>query len=67
MSTSADVRLIAGTNTLYLAEEIAKCYGKPLANTEIKRFSDGEISPVINESVRGSYVFVIQSLSLIHI
>lgn len=61
MPTSTEVHLIAGTCTQYLAAEIAEKYGKSLTKTEVKRFSDGEISPIINESVRGSYVFVIQS------
>ncbi|CAL6314299.1 unnamed protein product [Bathycoccus prasinos] len=44
-----------------LHEEIADFYGSQLGNLEIKRFSDGEMQPVIEESVRGAYVFFIQS------
>lgn len=56
-----EVMLLSGTASRYLAEKIADYYGYGLSNLEIQRFSDGEIQPIINESVRGSYVFIIQS------
>lgn len=56
-----EVKLFSGTQSRYLAEKIADFYGQPLADLQINRFSDGEIQPVINESVRGAYVFLIQS------
>ncbi len=56
-----DVKLFSGTNSEYLAEKIADYYGYSLGNMELHRFSDGEMQPVINESVRGSYIFFIQS------
>ena len=56
-----DVKIFSGRETSYLAEKIAEFYGQPLTDVEVKTFSDGEIQPVINESVRGSYVFLIQS------
>ncbi|OIQ59299.1 ribose-phosphate pyrophosphokinase [Moorella thermoacetica] len=43
-----------------LAEEIGAYLGVPLGAAKVKRFSDGEISVVIDESVRGEDVFVIQ-------
>lgn len=55
------VNIFSGRATNYLAENIANFYGENLTNVEVKTFSDGEIQPVINESVRGSYVFLIQS------
>jgi ribose-phosphate pyrophosphokinase len=55
------VNIFSGRATSYLAENIAHFYGENLTDVEIKVFSDGEIQPVINESVRGSYVFLIQS------
>lgn len=59
---SADeVKLFSGTNSRYLAEKIAKYYGKPLGKLVIDKFSDGEFQPNFLESVRGSYVFLIQS------
>jgi ribose-phosphate pyrophosphokinase len=56
-----DVKIFSGRETSYLAEKIAEFYGQPLTDVEVKTFSDGEIQPVVNESVRGSYVFLIQS------
>jgi ribose-phosphate pyrophosphokinase len=56
-----DVKLFSGTNSFYLAEKIADYYGYSLGDCEVKQFSDGEMQVVINESVRGSYVFFIQS------
>jgi ribose-phosphate pyrophosphokinase len=44
-----------------LAEKIADFYGADLGDLEVQLFSDGEMQPVINESVRGAYVFFIQS------
>ena len=56
-----DVKLISGRATRYLAERIADVYGQELTEMEVQEFSDGEFEPVIQESVRGSYVFIIQS------
>lgn len=59
---SADeVKLFSGTNSRYLAEKVAKYYGKSLGKMNIDHFSDGEFQPNFLESVRGSYVFLIQS------
>jgi ribose-phosphate pyrophosphokinase len=56
-----DVKLFSGTSSRYLANQIADHYGASLADASISKFSDGEMQPVINESVRGCYVFFIQS------
>lgn len=56
-----DVKLFSGTTSQYLAEKIADFYGDTLGDINVHRFSDGEMQPVINESVRGAYVFFIQS------
>lgn len=55
------VKLFAGSGTEELAEKIAKSYGKELGDKTLSRFSDGEIQPFYNESIRGSDVFLIQS------
>ena len=55
------VKLFSGTNSKYLAEKIADYYGYSLGNKTLMNFSDGEMQPVINESVRGCYTFFIQS------
>jgi ribose-phosphate pyrophosphokinase len=56
-----DVKLFSGTASRYLAERIADYYNQPLGEQTLQRFSDGEMQPIINESVRGAYVFFIQS------
>ncbi len=56
-----EVKLFSGTTSQYLAEKIADYYGDRLGDIHLHQFSDGEIQPVINESVRGAYVFFIQS------
>jgi len=55
------VKIFSGTNSKYLAEQIAKAFGKPLGNVDTQRFSDGEFQPVFRESIRGDYVFLVQS------
>ncbi len=55
------VKLISGNESKYLAEEIAEYYGYELSPVVLNRFSDGEMQPVIQHSVRGAYVFFIQS------
>lgn len=57
----ADVKLFAGTGSKVLADKISDYYGYSLGNREVKTFSDGEMQVVINESVRGAYVFFIAS------
>jgi len=57
----SEVKLFSGTQSNYLAEKISDYYGYDLAAIEVKKFSDGEMQPIIQESVRGSYVFFIQS------
>lgn len=46
-----------------LANEISEQLGKPLGDSVVKKFSDGEIAVNINESVRGKDVYIIQSTS----
>jgi len=55
------IQLIAGNSNSGLAKEIAKFLNVPLAETTVSNFSDGEINVQINENVRGSDVFVVQS------
>jgi len=56
-----DVKIFGGTNSRSLSEKIADYYGYSLGSLTVHRFSDGEIQTEINESVRGAYVFFIQS------
>jgi ribose-phosphate pyrophosphokinase len=55
------VKIFAGTGSRYLAERISHFYGKPLGAITIQKFSDGEICPNYNESIRGESVFIVQS------
>jgi ribose-phosphate pyrophosphokinase len=54
-------KLFSGTGSQYLAEKIAKKFGEPLGKVNIQRFSDGEIYVEFLESIRGQFVFLIQS------
>lgn len=53
-------KIFSGTANIEFSKMVAKYLGIPLSEASIKRFSDGEISVQIGESVRGKDVFVIQ-------
>lgn len=55
------VKIFSGTGSRGLAERVAQSYGVPLGALTISKFSDGEMSPSFDESVRGCDVFLIQS------
>ena len=55
------VKIFSGESTRYLAEKIAEQYGKELGKSSVLHFSDGEFAPFYEETVRGSYVFIVQS------
>ena len=55
------VKIFAGLGSKSLAQKIAQRFGAPLGKVNIQRFSDGEIQPVFLESIRGDYVFLVQS------
>ena len=57
------IEILAGNANKPLAEAIAKELNLPLSNAEVGKFSDGEISITLPESVRGKDVFIIQSTS----
>jgi len=54
-------KIFAGSSSVDFAKEICKTLDVPLAKADVKRFSDGEISVQIAESVRGRDVFIVQS------
>ncbi len=58
---SSTINLISGNASRYLAEKIASCYGTKLGEVVLNRFSDGEIQPSFEETVRGNELFIIQS------
>lgn len=55
------VQIFSGNATLDLAKSISNFYGQELGSSTIQKFSDGEFQPVFNESIRGNYVFLVQS------
>lgn len=58
-----DVKIFSCNSNHQLAEKIAANLGMKLGDSNVGMFSDGEIAININEMVRGSDVFVIQSTS----
>ena len=62
MSDRASIRLFTGTSHREIASEVASYLSLPLGDARVERFADGEVNVLINESVRGQDVFVIQSL-----
>ena len=60
LTTMSNYMLFSGTANPELAQSIADYLEMPLSGAKINRFSDGEISVQIGESVRGKDVFIIQ-------
>ena len=56
-----NAKIFAGTGSQNLAEQICKSYGCQLGKINIQKFSDGEIQPIFLESIRGDFVFLVQS------
>ena len=54
-------KIFSGTGSQILAEQICRSSGSRLGKVNIQRFSDGEILPTFIESIRGDFVFLIQS------
>ena len=54
-------KIFSGSASQAFAEEVCRYLHVPLANANVRRFSDGEISMQISESVRGRDVFIVQS------
>jgi len=57
------IKLVAGNSNPELAQSIAAYLKIPLAQAVVRRFADMEIFVEIQENVRGSDVFVLQSTS----
>lgn len=58
-----DIKVFAGNANNPLAMAMADCLGMPLGKSEVGKFSDGETQVLINETVRGNDVYVVQSTS----
>ena len=54
-------KIFSGTGSQDLADQICKRYGSRPGKVNIQRFSDGEILPTFMESIRGDFVFLVQS------
>lgn len=61
MNPSASFKVFSGTNTKYLAEKICESLGCKLGKMNIEHFADGEFAVSYEESIRGSYVYLVQS------
>src|SRR3954464_6667426 len=55
------VKIFAGNGSHELAMKISQRFGASLGNINIQKFSDGEFQPIFLESIRGDYVFLVQS------
>ena len=55
-----DYKVFCGNSHPELAEEIASIMGKPLGKATVTKFSDGEISVNLWETVRGIDVYIVQ-------
>ena len=59
-SVFSDYKVFAGNAHTEVAEEITSIMGKPLGKATVTKFSDGEISVNLWETVRGVDVYIIQ-------
>ena len=57
----AEYKIFAGNSNTELAQKIADIMGKPLGRATVTKFSDGEVSVNIWETVRGRDIYIIQS------
>src|SRR6218665_3866853 len=60
---NGSIKLVAGNSNPVLAQEIATALNIPLTKASVRRFADMEIFVEIQENVRGSDVFILQSTS----
>jgi len=56
-----NIKIFTANSNPILAAEIAQLLGMKVGDSSVAKFSDGEISVNINETVRGADVFVVQS------
>ncbi len=56
-----EYKIFTGNANPDLAEEIAALMGKPLGKAVVKKFSDGEVSVNLGETVRGVDCYIVQS------
>ncbi|RWW91627.1 ribose-phosphate pyrophosphokinase [Flavobacterium cerinum] len=56
-----EAKIFACSQSVYLAEKIAKSYGAELGKVTLSTYSDGEFQPSFEESIRGLRVFLVCS------
>ncbi|MDR0227739.1 MAG: ribose-phosphate pyrophosphokinase [Flavobacteriaceae bacterium] len=56
-----DAKIFACSQSVELAEKIAKAYGVELGKVTLSHYSDGEFQPSFEESIRGKRVFLVCS------
>lgn len=56
-----EAKIFACTQSVYLAEQIARHYGVELGKVTFSTYSDGEFQPSYEESIRGTRVFIVCS------
>lgn len=56
-----DAKIFACSQSVHLAEKIAKNYGGSLGKVTMSYYSDGEFQPSFEESIRGIRVFIVCS------
>ncbi len=61
LTSSADIKLFAGSANPALARAIAESLGTRLAAMTVGRFPDGEVKVHLEESVRGDDCYIVQS------
>ena len=61
MNSNTPFKIVSGTRSRYLAEEIAKNLGVELGKMNIQYFADGEFEVCFEEPIRGCEVFIVQS------
>lgn len=62
-SNTGNIKIFTCNANRELAGKIAAELGVEIGDSEVTKFSDGEISVKINETIRGADVFIIQSTS----
>ncbi|MCL2628646.1 MAG: ribose-phosphate pyrophosphokinase, partial [Oscillospiraceae bacterium] len=61
MSHGKDIKVVCGNSNKPFAESVCRNLGLRLSSSHVSTFSDGEIAVSLDDSVRGSDVFIIQS------
>ena len=63
MSLGKDIKILGGNGSVALTEGICSHVGEPQCKAFVESFSDGEVHVQIGENIRGSDVFIVNSMS----